>query len=187
MYRDGDESSLSRSGACPMSRSPAVAGGGGGCVDVSGGIGHDAENDARELALLQLQLQASRPPNPAVSLSSWSYLCSKSAASSTYPRRRRHQRSLMTLWHAEGLLDEVPTQQTRRLLQRIAEWDFNAFVFDRLTSGSNLATLCTHLLQENGLLRHYRLDPLVVRKFFYLAEQASILCILKLLKCQIEN
>lgn len=81
----------------------------------------------------------------------------------------------MTLWHAEGLLDEVPTQQTRRLLQRaLAEWDFNAFVLDRLTSGRNLATLCTHLLQENGLLRHYRLDPLVVRKFFYLVEQASL-------------
>ena len=165
-----------------MSRSPAVAGGGD-----DGGVDHGADDDARELALLQLQLQATRPPNPAVSLSSWSYLCSKSAASSTYPRRRRHQRSLMTLWHDEGLLDEVPTQQTRRLLQRIAEWDFNAFVFDRLTSGSNLATLCTHLLQENGLLRHYRLDPLVVRKFFYLAEQASFLCIHKLLKCQIEN
>ena len=154
-----------------MSHSPAVAGGG--CGD--GGVDHDAEDD-RELELLQLQLQATRPPNPAVSLSSWSYLCSKSAASSTYPRRRRHQRSLMTLWHDEGLLDEVPTQQTRRLLQRIAEWDFNAFVFDRLTSGSNLATLCTHLLQENGLLRHYRLDPLVVRKFFYLVEQGSLSC-----------
>ena len=69
-----------------MSRSPAFTGG-------VGGDDHDADvdHDARELALLQLQLQATRPPNPAVSLSSWSYLCSKSAASSTYPRRRRHQ------------------------------------------------------------------------------------------------
>ena len=43
----------------------------------------------------------------------------------------------------------------------------------KLATCNNLATLCTHLLQENGLLRHYRLDALVVRKFFYLVEQAS--------------
>ena len=72
------------------SAAAAVAAGGG----LGGGGGHDDEDSGggdRELELLRLQLRASRPPNPALSLSSWSYLCSKSAAASTYPRRRRHQ------------------------------------------------------------------------------------------------
>ena len=130
-----------------------------------------AGSEDDELELLELQLLVTQPPNPAVSLSSWSALCAKSSASSTYPRKRRLQKSLMTLWHDRGLLDEVQTEQTRKMLCRITDWDYNAFAFDRLTNGQNLATMCTHLFEENGLLSYYRIDPLVVRKFFFLVEQ----------------
>ena len=88
---------------------------------------------------------------------------------STFPRRRRPQKSLMTLW--SNLLEDFQGEQMRRMLSNITRWDFNAFAFDRITSGRNLCTLCTHLCCELGLIRHFRLDILAVWKFFYLVEQ----------------
>ncbi len=130
-----------------------------------------AGNEDDELELLELQLLATKPPTPAaVSLSSWSALYGGQRGA-TFPRNRRIQKSLMTLWHERGLLDEVQSEQTRRMLSTIGHWEFNAFAFDRLTNGHNLANLCTHLFEGNGLLAHYRLDPIVVWKFFFLVEQ----------------
>jgi hypothetical protein len=107
-----------------------------------------AASEDDEIELLELQLLATQPPNSPpskISVSSWSSFFG--GESSTFPRRRRFQRSLMTLWHDRGLLEEAQPVQTKRMLARITIWDFNAFAFDRLTSGRNLATLCTHLFQ----------------------------------------
>ncbi len=92
-------------------------------------------------------------------------------AFSTYPRRVRRRRSLMTLWADRCLLDESPTGQLSALLSRAGGWEFNAFTLDRLCGGTNLATLCTHLFQYHGLLGHFRLPALSVWKFFALVEQ----------------
>lgn len=90
----------------------------------------------------------------------------------TYPRRRRGPSSLMTLWVRRGLLDEGPNAATHKLLASInVRWNFNAFSFDRLTSGQNLATLCTYLFRDLGLIQHFRLDALVVWRFFATVER----------------
>ena len=50
-------------------------------------------------------------------------------------------------------------------------WDFNAFSLDRLTGGQNLATLCTYLFRDLGLLHYFKLDALIIWKFFASVER----------------
>ena len=115
---------------------------------------NDKEYD--ELQLLELQLIATQSTHH-----------QRLRCKETYPRKRKGPFSLMTLWAARGLLDEGPNAATRKLLAGIhARWNFNAFSLDRLTSGQNLATLCTYLFRDQGLLGHFRLDALVVWRFF---------------------
>lgn len=91
---------------------------------------------------------------------------------STHPRRRLPSKSLMTLWADKHLLDEMQSAQVKRVLDSILQWDFNAFTLDRLSQGQNLATLCSHLFQANGLTSTFRLDAVKVWKFFSLVEQS---------------
>jgi hypothetical protein len=123
-----------------------------------------------ELELLELQLCATQPkPQHVVAPGRFSERDRNHYA--THPRRRKAQRSLMTLWAERSLLDEMQKEQTSRMLANVTRWEFNAFTLDRLTSGQNLPTLCTHILHDAGLLRHFKLDVLTVWKFFYLVEQ----------------
>lgn len=125
----------------------------------SGGATEDSE-----LELLELQLEAT--------LSAGSkQLKGKSSCLPTYPCRRKSPESLMTLWADRSLLEDVQTEQSRLVLTHIGRWDFNAFTLDRLTSGRNLSTLCSHLFHERGIFHHFGLDVLAVNKFFYLVEQ----------------
>ena len=120
---------------------------------------NDKEYD--ELQLLELQLIATQSTHH-----------QRLRCKETYPRKRKGPFSLMTLWAARGLLDEGPNAATRKLLAGIhARWNFNAFSLDRLTSGQNLATLCTYLFRDQGLLGHFRLDALVVWRFFAAVER----------------
>ena len=116
--------------------------------------------DDNELQLLELQLIATQ--------STHHY----GLGTRTCPRNRHRKTrgSLMTLWARQGLLDEGPVA-TRQLLGNInTRWNFNAFSLDRLTSGHNLATLCTYLFRDLGLLHHFRLDALAVWRFFATVE-----------------
>ena len=119
---------------------------------IEGAVDHD-----HELQLLELQLnECGLEVTPAASK-----FCSL-----TYPRKRRAAKSLMTLWSQRDLLD-CNHVSTQHILTNInANWDFNAFSFDRLTDGQNLATLCTYLFQDLGLCQHFGLDTLLVWKFF---------------------
>ena len=122
-------------------------------------LGHPVGDD-NELQLLELQLIATQ--------STHHYRL----GTCTYPRNRHRKTrgSLMTLWARKGLLDEGPVA-TRQLLGSInTRWNFNAFSLDRLTSGHNLATLCTYLFRDLGLLQHFRLDALAVWRFFAAVE-----------------
>lgn len=118
----------------------------------------DVDRD-HELELLEWQLKTTRR--------------SSTNTFGTHPRRRRQQVCLMTLWSRRGLLDEGQNELTSRLLKDIdVRWEFNAFCLDRLTGGQNLATLCTYLFHEHGLVAHFRLDALVVWRFFSAVEAA---------------
>ena len=113
-------------------------------------VDHDHELQLLELQLNECGLEGSASPSKCL----------------TYPRKRRAAKSLMTLWSQRDLLD-CNHVSTQHLLSNInINWDFNAFSFDRLTDGQNLATLCTYLFQELGLCRHFGLDSLLVWKFF---------------------
>lgn len=124
-----------------------------------------------ELELLERQLAYSQPQSREVLVGPGRFSARDRNHFATYPRRRRCHRTLMTLWSNRGLLDEGQSEQTRLMLNNVIHWDFNAFTLDRLSNGHNLATLCTHLFHVNGLIQHYRLDALVVWKFFDLVEQ----------------
>ena len=126
--------------------------------------GASSEHDD-ELQLLELQLIATKSTHHYVRRTPHNLF-------PTYPRRVRGPSSLMTLWAQRGLLDEGPNAATRKLLQGVnTRWDFNAFSLDRLTSGQNLATLCTYLFRDVGLLNHFKLDALVVWRFFATVER----------------
>ena len=125
---------------------------------IEGAVEHD-----HELQLLELQLNP--PPRQARLPKHYP----------TYPRKRRIARSLMTLWSRgqRGLqdYDEATSTVRRSLLSGVnTRWDFNAFSFDRLTGGQNLATLCTYLFHDLGLCSHFQLDTLVVWRFFAMVE-----------------
>jgi hypothetical protein len=129
--------------------------------DLQPGIGG---GDDHELELLERQLFETK--------STHHYRSAPNNLFPTYPRKRMGAASLMTLWANRGLLDEGPNEVTKRMLVGVdTRWDFNAFSFDRLTGGQNLATLCTYLFRDLGLLAHFRLDALVVWRFFATVER----------------
>lgn len=88
----------------------------------------------------------------------------------TYPRLRRPRKMLNTcLDNAEAGGQILGSNQV--LAKINTRWNFNAFSFDRLTSGQNLATLCTYLFRDLGLISHFKLDALVVWRFFAAVER----------------
>ncbi|TRY64257.1 hypothetical protein TCAL_07939 [Tigriopus californicus] len=123
-----------------------------------------------ELELLELQLLTTQV-SARHTLTSARFTPKDQGSSATFPRKAKDRKSLMTLWSDRGLLDEVQLEQIQRILLNINHWDFNAFTLDRFTCGNNLATLCVHLFKEHGLLQYFKLDTLVVWKFFTLVEQ----------------
>ena len=128
---------------------------------IEGAVDHD-----HELQLLELQLN---DDNDSASNDNSRQLIPHSCT--TYPRQRKRAKSLMTLWSRRDLLDYNHVSAQHILTHINTNWDFNAFSFDRLTEGQNLATLCTYLFQDLGLCRHFRLDSLLVWKFFSSVEQ----------------
>lgn len=127
---------------------------------IEGAIDHDDE-----LHLLELQLIATKSTHHYLRRTPHNLF-------PTYPRRRKGPSCLMSLWANRGLIDESPNTATHKLLATInTRWNFNAFCFDRLTSGQNLATLCTYLFRDLGLLQHFRLDALIVWRFFATVER----------------
>ncbi len=87
----------------------------------------------------------------------------------TFPRNLRKRKSLWDSVQQES----ARGRQTRAMLASIASWDFNAFIFDRLTGGDNLPTLCTHLLRRGtgGGVLHHLGGEMAARKFFALVER----------------
>ncbi|XP_034622772.1 cAMP-specific 3',5'-cyclic phosphodiesterase 7B [Trachemys scripta elegans] len=63
------------------------------------------------------------------------------------------------------LLDEDYLGQARHMLSKVGMWDFDIFLFDRLTNGNSLVTLLCHLFNVHGLIHHFQLDMVTLHRF----------------------
>ncbi|XP_028834067.1 high affinity cAMP-specific 3',5'-cyclic phosphodiesterase 7A-like isoform X2 [Denticeps clupeoides] len=63
------------------------------------------------------------------------------------------------------LLDQVYYGQAKCMLQRVGTWNFDIFLFDRLTNGESLVCLTLELFCKYGLIELFGLDPLRLHSF----------------------
>uniref|UniRef100_UPI00358E9F8D high affinity 3',5'-cyclic-AMP phosphodiesterase 7A-like n=1 Tax=Myxine glutinosa TaxID=7769 RepID=UPI00358E9F8D len=56
------------------------------------------------------------------------------------------------------------------MLKNVSSWNFDMFLFNRLTHGNALACLVSHLFHMHGLLKYFHLDPMKLRKFLVLVQ-----------------
>ncbi|KPP63342.1 high affinity cAMP-specific 3',5'-cyclic phosphodiesterase 7A-like [Scleropages formosus] len=57
------------------------------------------------------------------------------------------------------------------MLEKIGSWNFNIFLFDRLTNGNSLVTLTFHLFNHYGLIELFRLDMVKLRRFLVMIQE----------------
>ncbi|KAH0515036.1 cAMP-specific 3',5'-cyclic phosphodiesterase 7B [Microtus ochrogaster] len=69
------------------------------------------------------------------------------------------------------LLDEDYLGQARHMLSKVGTWDFDIFLFDRLTNGNSLVTLLCHLFNTHGLIHHFKLDMVTLHRFLVMVQE----------------
>uniref|UniRef100_H0X146 3',5'-cyclic-AMP phosphodiesterase n=1 Tax=Otolemur garnettii TaxID=30611 RepID=H0X146_OTOGA len=69
------------------------------------------------------------------------------------------------------LLDEDYLGQARHMLSKVGMWDFDIFLFDRLTNGNSLVTLLCHLFNSHGLIHHFNLDMVTLHRFLVMVQE----------------
>ncbi|XP_034964811.1 cAMP-specific 3',5'-cyclic phosphodiesterase 7B isoform X2 [Zootoca vivipara] len=69
------------------------------------------------------------------------------------------------------LLDEGYLGQARYMLSKVGMWDFDIFLFDRLTNGNSLVTLLCHLFNVHGLIHHFQLDMVTLHRFLVMVQE----------------
>ncbi|XP_006123920.1 3',5'-cyclic-AMP phosphodiesterase 7B isoform X2 [Pelodiscus sinensis] len=69
------------------------------------------------------------------------------------------------------LLDEDYLGQARHMLSKVGMWDFDIFLFDRLTNGNSLVTLLCHLFNVHGLVHHFQLDMVTLHRFLVMVQE----------------
>ncbi|XP_014209090.1 uncharacterized protein LOC106639820 isoform X2 [Copidosoma floridanum] len=89
----------------------------------------------------------------------------------TMHKRRRKRLVTRSLDQDPALLDDVSHGQVQCVLQRVANWNFNAFTLENATGGRSLSVVCVHLFHWYGLLEHFNLDVVRVWKLFTLIEE----------------
>ncbi|XP_029384669.1 high affinity 3',5'-cyclic-AMP phosphodiesterase 7A isoform X3 [Echeneis naucrates] len=107
-----------------------------------------------------------------------------SASASSEPERRVHRLlSFQRYLHSSRLLRGVPQQipvhildedytgQARCMLEKVGNWNFDIFLFDRLTNGNGLITLTFHLLNQYGLVELFQLDMVRLWRFLVMVQE----------------
>ncbi|XP_076014336.1 high affinity 3',5'-cyclic-AMP phosphodiesterase 7A isoform X2 [Genypterus blacodes] len=107
-----------------------------------------------------------------------------SASVSAAPERRVHRLlSFQRYLHSSRLLRGVPQQiplhildedytgQAKCMLEKVGNWNFDIFLFDRLTNGNSLITLTCHLLNQYGLVELYQLDMVKLWRFLVMVQE----------------
>ncbi|XP_057678437.1 cAMP-specific 3',5'-cyclic phosphodiesterase 7B-like isoform X2 [Corythoichthys intestinalis] len=101
--------------------------------------------------------------------------------------RRRHMKNLLSFQrfrHASrllrGSLPRTPESlhlvdydylgQAAHMLPKVGTWNFDIFLFDRLTNGNSLVTLMCHLFNLYGLVQHFQLDMVKLHRFFSMVQ-----------------
>ncbi|XP_015239867.1 high affinity cAMP-specific 3',5'-cyclic phosphodiesterase 7A isoform X2 [Cyprinodon tularosa] len=69
------------------------------------------------------------------------------------------------------ILDEDYSGQARCMLEKVGNWNFDIFLFDKLTNGNSLITLTIHLLNQYGLVDLFQLDMVKLWRFLVLVQE----------------
>ncbi|KAF5897502.1 high affinity cAMP-specific 3',5'-cyclic phosphodiesterase 7A isoform X1, partial [Clarias magur] len=69
------------------------------------------------------------------------------------------------------ILDDDYCGQARCMLEKVGSWNFDIFLFDRLTNGNSLIYLTLYLLNHYGLIELFQLDMVKVRRFLVLVQE----------------
>ncbi|XP_015249983.1 PREDICTED: cAMP-specific 3',5'-cyclic phosphodiesterase 7B isoform X1 [Cyprinodon variegatus] len=69
------------------------------------------------------------------------------------------------------LLDDDYLGQAAHMLSKVDTWNFDIFLFDRLTNGNSLVTLMSHLFNVCGLIHHFQLDMVKLHRFLGMVQE----------------
>ncbi|CAG09087.1 unnamed protein product, partial [Tetraodon nigroviridis] len=69
------------------------------------------------------------------------------------------------------LLDDGYLGQAAHMLSKVGTWNFDIFLFDRLTNGNSLVTLMCHLFNVYGLVHHFQLDMVKLHRFLGMVQE----------------
>ncbi|XP_067831898.1 high affinity cAMP-specific 3',5'-cyclic phosphodiesterase 7A isoform X3 [Heptranchias perlo] len=69
------------------------------------------------------------------------------------------------------ILDDNYSGQAKCMLEKDGSWNFDIFLFDRLTNGNSLVTLTFHLFKYHGLIEHFHLDLVKLRRFLVMVQE----------------
>ncbi|XP_069477224.1 high affinity 3',5'-cyclic-AMP phosphodiesterase 7A isoform X2 [Ambystoma mexicanum] len=64
------------------------------------------------------------------------------------------------------ILDDGYNGQAKCMLEKAGKWNFDVFLFDRLTNGNSLVALTCHLFIHCGIIEEFHLDIMKLRSFF---------------------
>ncbi|XP_038665419.1 high affinity cAMP-specific 3',5'-cyclic phosphodiesterase 7A isoform X3 [Scyliorhinus canicula] len=87
-----------------------------------------------------------------------------------YFRSARLFRGISSL-NSLGILDDNYSGQAMCMLEKDGSWNFDIFLFDRLTNGNSLVTLAFHLFKYHGLVEHFHLDLVKLRRFLVMVQE----------------
>ncbi|XP_077789092.1 high affinity 3',5'-cyclic-AMP phosphodiesterase 7A isoform X1 [Podarcis muralis] len=87
-----------------------------------------------------------------------------------YLRSSRFFRGI-TLPNSSNILDDDYNGQAKCMLEKVGNWNFDIFLFDRLTNGNSLVTLTFHLFNLHGLVEHFQLDTMKLRRFLVMVQE----------------
>ncbi|XP_055005644.1 cAMP-specific 3',5'-cyclic phosphodiesterase 7B isoform X3 [Boleophthalmus pectinirostris] len=69
------------------------------------------------------------------------------------------------------LLDDDYLGQAGHMLSKVSTWNFDIFLFDRLTNGNSLVTLMCHLFNVYDLVHHFQLDMVKLHRFLGMVQE----------------
>ncbi|CAL8313958.1 unnamed protein product [Lota lota] len=69
------------------------------------------------------------------------------------------------------LLDDNYLGQAAHMLSKVGTWNFDIFLFERLTNGNSLVTLMCHLFNVYGLIQHFHLDMVKLLRFLGMVQE----------------
>ncbi|XP_030409054.1 high affinity cAMP-specific 3',5'-cyclic phosphodiesterase 7A isoform X2 [Gopherus evgoodei] len=87
-----------------------------------------------------------------------------------YLRSSRFFRGI-TVPSSSNILDDDYNGQAKCMLEKVGKWNFDIFLLDRLTNGNSLVSLTFHLFNLHGLIEHFHLDMMKLRRFLVMVQE----------------